>query len=202
MKRATDLASRLRAGVKALAVIAALAVALFIGQAAFSSLTDSYGFHPKRNALAWASLMPRYADSPVCEGCHGGEYASTSSGAHRSIACESCHGPQTAHATEDAPAADLANEELCIRCHEAVVGRPATFPQQDVAAHFYEWSCSQCHDPHSALAFGPPPVPHPLDKLPECRVCHGAEGMKTAPASHVFGSSDICLTCHRVPEGN
>ncbi len=189
-----------RQAVVAAGAIAMLAVGLTVAYFAFTVAYDHFGFHPEKNARAWASRTPSYADSSGCAACHGGEYIQAGIGGHVGVACETCHGPLANHAASGAAvsgAGSLDPPELCVRCHEDITGRPAAFPQQAVSEHFAAWSCEKCHDPHSTIAIAPPPVSHPLDKLPDCLTCHGAGGMKPAPANHDFNTSDSCLSCHK-----
>ena len=37
---------------------------------------------------------------------------------------------------------------LCARCHEAIAGKPKTFPQVDTKEHSSGVECKACHDPH------------------------------------------------------
>ncbi len=198
--RLREALGRARLAALAVAAIGALAVALAVAYFGLTLAYDHFGFHPARNARAWASRTPSYADSLSCASCHAGEYVGAGIGGHAGVACETCHGPLAAHEANEAPVSgvgSLDTPELCIRCHEDITGRPAAFPQQEVSEHFAAWSCDKCHDPHSTFAVAPPPVTHPLDKLPDCLTCHGPSGMKPAPASHNFVNSDACLSCHR-----
>jgi hypothetical protein len=188
------------------AVVAGLAVVLLVLSAAFSIFYAEYGFHPQENARSWAALTPAYADSTLCQRCHGAEYAPWATSPHQSVVCESCHGPLRAHATEvspNAPAGSVAvarvPDGICVTCHARVTGRPAAFPQVELATHYAGASCLWCHDPHDATALRPPDIPHSLDRLPACVTCHVPGGLKPVPAGHVESSDAVCRTCHARP---
>jgi Cytochrome c7 and related cytochrome c len=197
-------------GIAAIAAVAAgVVIAVFVVGAAFSAfsaLYDEYGFHPAENARSWAALPLSYADSTVCQRCHQPEYASWTASAHRTVVCESCHGPLATHAAEtspDAPAGSVVlaavPASICVACHEARTGRPAGFPQVDLAQHYPGAACLWCHNPHDATAVRPPDIPHSLDRLPPCVTCHAPAGLKPVPAGHVAGSDSFCRSCHARP---
>ena len=199
----TGLVKRMAA---AAALVAGLAVALLVLGAAFSAFYGEYGFHPEENARSWAALTPSYADSALCQRCHQPEYAPWVASRHRAVVCESCHGPLAAHAAETSPNAPAGSvvlakvpDAICVACHGKAIGRPAAFPQVDVAQHYAGASCLWCHNPHDATAVRPPDIPHPLDRLPACVTCHSPAGLKPVPAGHVESSDGVCRTCHARP---
>ena len=187
-------------------LVAVVAVGLVAAAAAFAIVYDEYGYHPAENARSWAALTPSYADSSVCRRCHETEYAPWQAGKHVPVVCESCHGPLAQHAAtapESAPSGSLGvakpAEGLCVTCHQEVAGRPATFPQVDLSAHFAEAPCLGCHNPHVATAVVAPTISHPLDSLPACITCHAPAGLKPVPAGHVPSTDAVCRRCH-VPQ--
>ena len=184
--------------VRAGAVVAVLSVTFFVAATAVSFFYDQYGFHPEKNARAWARLTPSYADSILCQKCHAPEYARLAASKHVAIACESCHGPLGTHAATGLLTAAEANgkTKLCVTCHEAVVGRPAAFPQHEASVHYGPAPCLQCHGAHSTDAARPVRVSHPLTNLPSCAVCHGPKGMRPAPPNHAQSTDTVCLGCH------
>ncbi len=196
MKRLRDLAGTPLRAMSLLAAVGVLAVGLFLGEMLFSTLFAEFGFHPRENAEAWASIEPKYGGSPACVGCHASEWSLALGAGHEAVACETCHGPQAGHATTGSPAVVVASQELCARCHAEVVGRPGTFPQQDVRTHYDGGTCVSCHEAHSAGADSPPLISHDLTRLPDCAVCHGDNAMRPAPAGHAFQSPQACLSCH------
>ena len=42
-------------------------------------------------------------------------------------------------------------------------------------------------------------LPHPLAGFENCESCHGREGMKPYPISHLGWKNESCLKCHRIP---
>jgi hypothetical protein len=185
--------------VKIGALVAVLAVILFGLGTAVTFAFDQYGFHPERNARAWAIRTPEYGEAATCRECHAGEYRAWSLARHAAVVCESCHGPMAAHASDGTAAtAELPKltGDICIACHEKVEGRPPSVPQVDLATHHGTTSCVLCHDPHAATAVLPPTVTHPLANLPACTVCHGREGLNPMPLGHTESSDSICLGCH------
>ena len=200
-----------RAGIaKGTAAVAAaavgVAIAVLVAGAAFSALYGEYGFHPAANARSWAALPLSYADSTVCQRCHQPEYASWTKSAHRTVVCESCHGPLATHVDETSLAAPAGAvvlaavpASICVACHEARTGRPAGFPQVDLAQHYPGAACLWCHNPHDATAVRPPDIPHSLDRLPPCVTCHAPAGLKPVPPGHVAASDAVCRTCHARP---
>jgi hypothetical protein len=189
--------------------VAALAVAFLALGAVFSAVYGEYGFHPAENARSWAALTPSYADSALCERCHAPEYAHWVASPHRAVVCESCHGPLASHAAETSPNAPAGSvavakvpDTICASCHAKVTGRPASFPQVAVSAHFAGAACLWCHNPHDAAAVRPPDIPHSLDRLPACVTCHVPGGLKPVPAGHVESPDAVCRTCHARPKND
>jgi hypothetical protein len=185
---------------------AGLVAAFIVMGAAFSAFYVEYGFHPEQNAQSWAALRPAYADSTICQRCHQPEYAPWAASHHQTVVCESCHGPLAAHAAETSPNAPAGSvvlakvqQGICVACHEQRIGRPAGFPQVDLARHYPGAACLWCHDPHDATAVRPPDIPHSLDRLPACVTCHAPDGLKPIPVGHVVSSDAICRTCHARP---
>lgn len=200
-----------------------MSAGLVVTAVAAATFYDQYGYHPEKNARAWASLTPQYAESAVCARCHTTEYGKWVYSKHDVVICETCHGPLAEHAaTAPEPAAPAApgpaaveasaspapagsaevvppTEALCSICHQRTLGRPADFYQVDRATHYPGTSCLQCHDVHSAIAIPPPLVTHSLANVPECTACHGTtdmNGVKAMPAGHQPSSDAICLGCH------
>ncbi len=87
---------------------------------------------------------------------------------------------------------------ICARCHATTTGRPASFPQVDLATHYVGGPCLRCHDPHSVVAHRPPTVTHPLADLPECTTCHAPDGLKKIPTGHQVVGDTVCLACHGI----
>jgi len=182
-----------RAGLVLGGAVALLAVTAVAGSIAYGE----FGYHPDRNAREWASLEPRYETSESCRACHPAALTTWTAARHASTACTTCHGP-TPHTEEAAVTlrATTASGSLCLRCHEAVSGRPASFPQIDTSKHYATGMCQVCHDPHTPAGVPPPVVSHPQANLPECTACHRVGGLKPLPQGHVPASDARCRVCH------
>ena len=195
-----------RTGIMALkvgVVVAVASVVLGVGAFAASAMYTDYG--PVKNvpnARAWAALTPQFAGSATCASCHRTQADAQDASIHVNVACEACHGPAAAHAASDAAARSVVLAKppsaICARCHTATTGRPASFPQVDLATHYVGGPCLRCHDPHSIVAQRPPVVTHPLTDLPECTTCHAPDGLKKIPSGHQVVGDKVCLSCHGI----
>jgi hypothetical protein len=76
---------------------------------------------------------------------------------HKTLSCESCHGPLADHVKDGlkiAKAVIVYESTLCLRCHEARLGRDAVVPfREDFEYHeslevTWESKCVRCHNPH------------------------------------------------------
>jgi len=152
------------------------------------------------NARAWSGLTPRFAGQAICVSCHAPEANAQDASVHVNVSCENCHGALAAHSSSDAAAREIVpvkpKDEICATCHVAVAGRPAGFPQVDLAEHYSGNHCLRCHDPHSITAVRPPTVSHPLADLPVCTTCHVPLGLKEIPSGHEPVGDAVCLSCH------
>lgn len=193
-----------RTGIRALRVgVVAAVVAVVLGVGAFATATiyaDYGAVKNEPNARAWAALTPRFAGAAACTACHGQQATAQDASIHVDVSCEDCHGPAADHAASDAAARTVVlakpPSSICARCHSATTGRPASFPQVDLATHYVGGPCLRCHDPHSVVAQRPPIVTHPLADLPECTTCHSPDGLKKIPSGHQPVGDRICLSCH------
>lgn len=183
-------------------LVAGLSVA---GGITVAALADEYGYHPIRNAAAWARQPVQFAVGGTCSGCHGDKAATLSAESHSRISCQACHGPRADHAAAEAgvtltvvPDAAPAPAS-CVVCHERASGRPDGFAVVSAVTHFGEAPCVLCHDPHATTALAPPRVQHSLDRLPDCLVCHGTAGLRPMPERHPVWAEGDCLTCHLRP---
>lgn len=124
------------------------------------------------------SLFP--ADA-TCHSCHASVHEERAGTAHEAVRCAHCHGNGSEHvrlataagddaATSLPPAAEwdgdfltkvdlwvTKDRRVCLSCHEAVVGMPASFKKIEVAAHLEEQgaseplsreTCFECHGGH------------------------------------------------------
>ncbi len=91
-----------------------------------------------------------FAGNTACEECHSDVAETKAQSKHRRVRCEACHGALAEHASDpsavkpDRPDA----KKLCLTCHLANVGKPASFPQVDPAEHGGGEACSTCHRHH------------------------------------------------------
>jgi predicted CXXCH cytochrome family protein len=89
-----------------------------------------YG-HYRPGALEDRRNLPLvFAGRAACEECHTDIAETKSKGKHARPACEACHGPLATHAADPSVKPTRPDgRTLCLRCHSALVGRPASFPQ-------------------------------------------------------------------------
>ncbi len=107
--------------------------------------------HYRTGALTSNRARPiAYAGQPACVDCHTDVAEAKAANQHRGVRCEACHGPQARHAStgEDKPPRPNP-ATLCIRCHAAIPGRPASFPQISVDEHSGGEVCTTCHVAHA-----------------------------------------------------
>ncbi|MGA2903220.1 MAG: cytochrome c3 family protein [Candidatus Korobacteraceae bacterium] len=136
--------------------VAAVFLVGFVAFLALRGLLVPHSFgrygHYRADAIGEIAALPlSYAGHQTCETCHSDVLDVKSKGVHKGVACESCHGPQAKH--DDDPGsvvpAKLDTAVLCVRCHQANIAKPATFPQVDAAEHSGGAACNTCHQPHS-----------------------------------------------------
>ena len=135
-----------------MAAVFAVGIALFlVARSIFVPKSFGQYGHYRGAALAEVASKPvMFAGHGACEGCHTDVYEVKSKGVHAHVACEACHGPLAKHADDPAalqpPKMDVA--VLCVRCHEAGLAKPKTFPQVVSAEHSGGVVCDTCHQPH------------------------------------------------------
>ena len=193
-----------RTGIRTLkvgVVVAVVAIVLGVGAFATATIYADYGAEKNGpNARAWAAQTPKFAGAAACSACHGQQAGAQDASIHVDVSCEDCHGPAADHAASLAAAGSVIlakpPSSICARCHTATTGRPASFPQVDLATHYVGGPCLRCHDPHSVVAQRPPIVTHPLVDLPECTTCHSPSGLKKIPSGHQLVGDKVCLSCH------
>lgn len=185
-----------------------LSVALFVGGAMAWNPYLEYTLNPEVNARQWAMLELEYTASSSCQECHEEQQEHLVAYTHDGIGCQSCHGPLLEHAeagdeaSSEQVAVRVPTDEVCVKCHTAVTGRPAALRQITQGLHYVN-ECLECHDPHTGVANEPPVVLHPLDDLPVCLTCHGPDGFKARNQRHPEGTVDDarCLECHAEGRG-
>jgi hypothetical protein len=113
--------------------------------------------------------------------------------------CELCHTqtPTLAQTLPEIPH-PVEGREACLTCHNpegGMVAAPASH------ASFVNDQCKACHEQGDVSTVDAPEIPHPLDGLDSCLVCHDPdEGSVPAPASHAEYTVDQCELCHE--QGN
>ena len=116
-----------------------------------------YG-HYRAGALEDRRNLPVvFAGRAACDECHTDIAETKAKGKHARPACEACHGALALHAAD--PSIKPARPDgrtVCLRCHAALVGRPAAFPQVDVAEHAPKGLCTECHAAHNPGLGGTP----------------------------------------------
>ena len=110
-----------------------------------------YG-HYRGDAIAETAARPvNFAGHATCETCHADVLDKKKDGKHAHVNCEACHGPLAKHADDPGSVqpAKLDTAVLCVRCHEANIAKPKSFPQVVSADHSSGLACDTCHQPHS-----------------------------------------------------
>jgi hypothetical protein len=136
-----------------MAAVFAVGIVLFLVlRSIFVPKTFGQYGHYRAAAIAEVAARPvMFAGHQACESCHTDVLEVKSKGVHAHVACESCHGPLAKHADDPTalqpPHIDVA--VLCVRCHEANIAKPKTFPQVVSADHSGGVVCDTCHKPHS-----------------------------------------------------
>lgn len=149
----------------------------------------------------WQSLPVKYLGASSCQSCHRDQHASWDNSQHRSVNCETCHGPGYQHVGNPA-GVDMDRPEsrdLCARCHNRVYAKPSPFAQVDVSTHGGDEACVSCHSPHRPRLVAPggiPDIPHSLQGLSDCLLCHLTERTRPFPENHEGRTNDSCLHCH------
>jgi hypothetical protein len=92
-----------------------------------------------------------FAGRGSCVECHTDVADSQKGGRHEGVHCEACHGALASHAADPSEhqAVKPDSRVLCVRCHQANVARPASFPQIDVDEHAGGEACTTCHAAHN-----------------------------------------------------
>lgn len=143
-----------------------------------------------------AALPIQYVASELCAQCHQQQHDQWLEAEHSTIACETCHGPGWAHIEAGARLTLDTSRESCGTCHDELDARPRDFPQIDLAQHNSPSACVTCHNPMASA----PQVPHPVEQGADCLSCHGPQGFKPLPESHLGRSSEVCQLCHQVSQ--
>ena len=86
----------------------------------------------------------------ACTACHAAQATQLAGGRHTGVGCEACHGASGRHARDPQKTAATRPDgrARCLRCHEHLVSRPASFPQVAPAEHAPDGACIDCHTAH------------------------------------------------------
>jgi hypothetical protein len=135
-----------------LAAIAVIAVACF---ALLRTLFVPAGFgqygHFRAGAIDDNRVRPiAFAGRATCAECHTDIVEARRNSRHERIGCEACHGPLAPHAAGESTTTPVLPDTrmICVRCHDAAAGKPASFPQVNVGDHAPDGACTICHQPH------------------------------------------------------
>jgi cytochrome c553 len=156
-----------------LALMVAVGASALMAKSYFTA--DSfYEFgHYRGNSVAEiAAMEPVFQTPRYCESCHTERVALWSANNHKTVICEVCHGAAKGHPANGKLPIPTDTRKLCTLCHEAMVGRPRTQPQIDVAAHAGDQQCIACHNPHA-----PKIAAAGKKRTASCAGCHGAAGI-------------------------
>ena len=147
-----------------ISVFVAIVVLVLVGRAIF--VPDSwgkYGYYRGDYIGEEAAKAMTYGTNESCKECHIEVYDLKKGSAHDRLSCEICHGPVVDHAKDGKKIGDMPVEgksiqtDLCLKCHQKVVGRPEKFPMIEYPEHLEEQdvktthTCNQCHTVHAPL---------------------------------------------------
>ncbi len=153
MKRFQDAGHLFRVGA---VFLAGLVLFLVVRSALVPRSFGQYGHYRGKAIAEIASLPIAYAGHQACADCHSDVVEVKSKGVHKGVNCESCHGPLAKHVEDPASVqpVKLDTAKLCVRCHEANLAKPKSFPQVVSADHSGGAPCDSCHKPHSPAMTG------------------------------------------------
>ena len=183
-----------------------IAVLLIAREILVPSSFGEKGFYRGDNVAEWASRPIQYASSSECRSCHQKRYDGVIASKHNTVPCEDCHGPAQAHIETGVTLPLSISRDLCEVCHAQITGRRRDFPQVDISQHGEKRVCTVCHDPHDPRTQGGARasiIPHGLDGMSQCLLCHsiggagvGETGGTGLPPEHEGRPSSFCLACH------
>jgi predicted CXXCH cytochrome family protein len=118
---------------------------------------------------------------------------------HDGLACEGCHGPLGAHASAGkkvAGATVVEDSSLCLRCHDALLGRARKVTAFDPMSKRHkpkkvtrETDCVKCHDPHSPKEKADEPTQADASESAQDAADQPAQGGKADPGQSGPGQS-------------
>lgn len=132
-------------------VFGVLVIAFFVARS--QTVPDTFGDKGHYRAAfpaELASLPLIHSGKQACMECHS-DKPETTPHFKIGVSCESCHGPAQKHVENfDEFKPFVPNTRAaCGRCHEAIVGRSPSFPQQNLKEHNPGQRCISCHEIHS-----------------------------------------------------
>jgi hypothetical protein len=109
-----------------------------------------YGHYRGDAIMEIAAREPRFAGKKSCNECHSEVVEKLAKFEHKKISCETCHGPLKAHGDDpDNHDAIKPTSDLCLRCHELNISRPAFLKQIEFKKHYADkGKCTECHVSH------------------------------------------------------
>lgn len=203
----------IRAGI----LLGAIAGVSLAAGALAATLYGAFGFHPGRDADAWAARAPQFVGAASCAACHPGQARSWTAGLHSTVACESCHGPMAGHPAGQGPtaiptaipgliaptpdirttgaptatAAAVGPVPLLSLDERSTVGLPESGPTA---------LCLTCHRATVGRPSGFPTVdPAAHFAGPECNLCHdphSAVAPRPPLILHPLSGMPDCTLCH------
>jgi hypothetical protein len=131
----------------------ALGIVVFLAWRSWM-VPDDFGVygHYRAGAIADAAIRtPGYAGQASCVECHDDVQQVQLADKHATVSCEACHGPLGRHARSETDVAPIrpSPRAVCLTCHTAVTGMPATFPKVIVNEHSDAGPCTECHKAHA-----------------------------------------------------
>ena len=99
-------------------------------------------------------------------------------------------------------------DTTCAQCHK--VDNPGGSDNSSFcsnsACHATQWKFAGLNAPRIRELSKPPavpstgvpnPIPHPIGATTDCKICHGAEGVRPYPDNHASFTVDMCTSCHQ-----
>lgn len=146
-----------------LVFVGIVALVLIVRMVVLPESWGEYGYYRGDYIEEEAARPLVHGTNDSCKSCHETVYEMKHAGAHHRLSCETCHAPLVEHVRDGEKFADMpvrrgeAQTQLCLKCHQRVIGRPETFPMIDAAAHLDEQGvrptheCNRCHTVHAPL---------------------------------------------------
>jgi hypothetical protein len=134
-----------------------------------------------------------------CFACHDPDDGSVPAPSHHAgfsqALCQICHEPGEV-TTSLAPEIPHAIEGLddCFACHDPDDG---SVPAPSNHADYSQGQCQACHTLGEETRSVAPQIPHSIEGLNDCFLCHNPDGGSVpAPSNHADYSQEQCQNCH------